>query len=419
MLIEFEVKIELSVIRILCLLLERLEQVLDSVNGECRFAKDTHDFNDWSAYLKVMLDDCNETVCDDCNVYLYAHGIFRLTPEMLDLEMLLDPFEEELHLPPILVEQGDVLCTEEEVIRVVNEAAMQFRRIVNDSSDNARVLLLIFLLGKADTLVFEYVISAVENTFAIDNLVCRLAFLPDDEEGTKHMDLIETGEVKVAPVKHIAGKFLVCEPVHRVDIVHLGIGNPIEHRNLRGDVNLRVDFDSRLGASELCPSEHGHAEVDGSGVDGIEPAMQLKLPCDTFGLSDSHHVECKLLEDMVISEKIGLREHLPVDRLVSKAEVFGLLTMGGCNICKLPESSTAHQLAEHQNQHVAPMRHRPAFGPVVVLGKDAPEMPLWEELSYLCKNVLSNMHICSDFESDAKVRISKPGQGIERLKRCA
>ena len=29
------------------------------------------------------------------------------------------------------------------------------------------------------------------------------------------------------------------------------------------------------------------------------------------------------------------------------------------------------------------------------------------------------MHICSDFESDAKVSISKPGQGIGWLKRCA
>ena len=93
--------------------------------------------------------------------------------------------------------------------------------------------------------------------------------------------------------------------------------------------------------------------------------------------------------------------------------------MGGCNICKFSESSAAHQLTEHQNQHVIPMRHRPAFGPVVVLGEDAPELPLWEELSYLCKNVLSNMQICSDFVSDAKVRISKPGQGIGWLKRCA
>jgi hypothetical protein len=29
------------------------------------------------------------------------------------------------------------------------------------------------------------------------------------------------------------------------------------------------------------------------------------------------------------------------------------------------------------------------------------------------------MHICSDFESDAKVGISKPGQGIGDLKHCA
>ena len=419
MLIKFEVKIELSVIRILSLLFERSEQVLDAVSGECRLAKDTHDFDDWPTNLKVMLDDCNETACDDGNVYLYAHGILRLTPETLDLEMLLDPLEEQLHLPSVLIKQGDVLCTEEEVVRVVDKTAMQFWRIIDDSSDNARILLLILFLGKADALVFEYVISAVEDTFPIDNLVCRLAFLPDDEEGTKHMNLIETGEVKVASVKHIAGKSLVCEPVHRVDIVHLGIGNPVEHRNLRGNVNLRVDFDSRLCTSELCPSEHGHAEVNGGGVNGIEPAVQFKLPCDTFGLSNSHHVEGKLLEDAVVSEKIGLREHLPVDRLVSKAEVFGLLTMGGCNICKFPESSAAHQLTEHQDQHVAPMRHRPAFGSVVVLGEDAPEMPLWEELGYLCKNVLSNMHIFSNFESDAKVRISKPGHCIGRLKRCA
>lgn len=96
-----------------------------------------------------------------------------------------------------------------------------------------------------------------------------------------------------------------------------------------------------------------------------------------------------------------------------------LLTMGGCDICKLPESSAAHQLAEHQNQHMVPMRKRPSFGPVVVLGEDSPEIPLREKLGYLCKNVLSIMHICSDFESGAKVRISKPGQGIGKLKRCA
>lgn len=419
MLIKFEVKTELSVIRFFRLLLERLEQVNDAVRGECRLAKDAHDFDDRPANLEVVFDDSNEAVGDDGNVYLYTHCILGLSPESFDLKMLLDPFEKQLHLPPILVKQGDILGIEEEVVRVIDEAAVQLRSIIDDSPDSTRVLLLILLLSKADALVFEHVVRAIKDAFAIDNLICNFALLPDNEEGSEHMNLIETGEVKVASVKYIAGKSFICEPVHRVDIMDFGVGNPIEYRYLRGDVNLRVDFNARLCASEFCPSEHRHTEINGRGVDGIEPAMQFKLLCYTLGLGNGYHMESKLLEDTLVSEKIGFRKHLPVDRFISKAEMLRLLTMGGCDICKLPESSAAHQLAEHQNQHMVPMRKRPSFGPVVVLGEDSPEIPLREKLGYLCKNVLSNMHICSDFESGAKVRISKPGQGIGKLKRCA
>lgn len=419
MLIKFEVKTELSVIQIFRLLLERLEQVNDAVRGKCRLAKDAHDFDDRPANLEVVFDDSNEAVGDDGNVYLDTHCVLGLSPKSFDLKMLLDPFEKQLHLPPILVKQGDILGIEEEVVRVIDEAAVQFRSIIDDSPDSTRVLLLILLLGKADALVFEHVVRAIKDAFAIDNLICRLALLPDNVEGSKHMNLIETGEVKVASVKYIASKSLICEPVHRVDIMDFSVGNPIEYWNLRGDVNLRVDFNARLCASEFCPSEYGLTEINGRRVDGIEPAMQFKLLCDTLGLGNGYHMESKLLKNTVVSEKIGFRKHLSVDRFISKAEMLRLLTMGGCNICKLPEGFAAHQLAEHQNQHMAPMRKRPSFGSVVVLGEDSPEMSLMEKLGYLCKNVLSNMHICSDFESGAKIRISKPGQGIGKLKRCA
>lgn len=419
MLIKFEVKTELSVIRIFRLLLERLEQITDAVRGECRLAKNSHDFDNRPANLEVVFDDSNEAVGDDGNVYLDTHCVLGLSPKLLDLKMLLDPFYKQLHLLPILVKQGDVLGTEEEVVRVIDETAVQLRSIIDDSPDSTRVLFLILLLGKADALVFEHVVRAIKDAFAIDNLICRLALLPDNVEGSKHMNLIETDEVKVASVKYIASKSLICEPVHRVDIMDFSVGNPIEYWNLRGDVNLRVDFNARLCASEFCPSEYGHTEINGRRVDGIEPAMQFKLLCDTLGLGNGYHMKSKLLEDIVVSEKIGFRKHLPVDRFISKAEMLRLLSMGGCNICKLPESTAAHQLAEHHNQHMTPMRKRPSFGPVVVLGEDSSEMPLRERLGYLCKNVLSYMHICSHFESGAKVRISKPGQGIGRLKRCA
>ena len=418
MLIKFEVDIELAIIRLSCLS-EGLEKIADAVRGECRLAQDAHDFKDWPANFEVVLDDGNETICDDGNVYLYPNSIFGFSPEAFDLKMLLNPLEEQFHLPAIFVKQGNVLCTEEEVVRIVRKGTMQVRCIVDNPSDDARVLLPVLLLRKADALVFEHIVFAFKQGLAIDNLVCRLSLLPDNEESTTDMNLIESGEVKVASVKHIAGQSLVCEPIHRVDVMDLCVGNPVEHGNFRGNVNLSVDPDARLCASELCPSEHGHTEVDSGGVDGIEPAMKFELLCDTFGLGNGNHVKGKLLKDVMVSERIGLRQHLPVDGLMAKAEMFGLSSMSNRYICELPEASAAHELTEHQNQQVVPMRHRPALGPVVVLGEYTPELPLREELYYLCKNVCTCMHICSDFESDAKVSISKPGQGIGGLKRCA
>ena len=418
MLFKIEIKIELSVFWFF-FGLKGQKKVTDIIRSECGFAKDAHDLKDRSADFKFMLNDGNEAVGNDCNMYLNTYCIFGFTPKSFDLKMLFNPFKEQLDLPPIFIEESNVFRFEIKVIRVIDKTSMQFWNIIDNSSNNSWVFFFVLLLRKADTLVFEHVISSLKNAFTIDNFISGFTFFSNNEECSGLVNSVESRKVKVSSVKYIACQRLIRKPVHGVNVMNFGIGDSIEHRNLCSDVNLGMDSDSRFCASEFCPSEHRHTEINGCGINCIELSMQLKIFCESLGLCNGYHVKSKLLKDSMVSEFICLRQHLSVDWLRAKTKVLRFLSMGSCYICEFPEAPATYELAKHQNQQMVPVRHRPTIGPVVEFGGYASELSLRKKLYNLCKNEYPCMHIYSEFESDAKVSISKPGHGFGWVKRCA
>ena len=418
MLIGFEVNFKQPIIGFLPVFLWG-EKLHDVILGEQRAAKDSHDLHDWSSKLEVLLNDSDETVCDDGDMDLNTYSIVALSPERLDPEMLLDPFEEQFHLPPVFIKEGNVLGRKVEVVRVVSERTMQLWSIVDDAPDAARILLLVLLLREGNGLVAQDIVCPVKDIVPIDDLILRTFLLTDDEEGARHCNPVKSGEVKVSSVKDIACQRLVCDPVHGIDIMHIGVGDTVEHRNLRDNVHLSVDLDTRLRASELRPEKERHAEVDGRGVNGIEPAVQFKLSCDPSLLSKEYHVESKLLKDAIVSEVVSLGKRALVDGCLSESEMKRLLTMSSCYICEFSQSFATHKLSKHKDEQLAPVRRSPVLGPVAGLGHKAFEIPLWKETGYLGENVLSEMHICPNSDLGAKVRISKVRQGFQSLLCCA
>ena len=418
MLIVYKFNFKLPIIGLL-LILRRGEKLHDVILGEQGTTQDPHDLHDGAAKFEVVFDDSDETVCDDGNMNLDAYRIVALSPERLDLEVLLDPFEEQLDLPPIFVKEGDVLGCEIEVVRVVSERALQVWGIVDDTPDFAWVLFLVLLLRKDNSLVAQDVVRSVKNVFAVKDFIVRTLLFADDKEGSGHCNLVKSSEVKVSPVKDIARQRLVCEPVHSIDIMHVGIGDTIEHGNLRDNIHLSMDLDARLRGSELRPSKERHAEVDGRGVHGIESAVQLKLFGNPLLLRKEHHVEGKLLKDAVVSEVVSLGKRALIDRRLSESEMKRLLSMSSCYICKFSQPSATHELSEHKNEKLAPVRRSPILGPVARLGHKAFEIPLWQEAGNLSENVLSEMQRYSTFDLAAKVRISKVRQSFRNLLCCA
>ena len=139
MLIVYKFNFELTIIGFL-LILRRGEEFHDVILGEQGTAQNSHDLHDRATKLEVMLNDSDDTVCDDGNMNLNAHGIVTLSPERLDLEMLLDPFEEQFDLPSVLVKERDVLGSKIEIVRVISERSMQVRSIVDNTPDFTRIL---------------------------------------------------------------------------------------------------------------------------------------------------------------------------------------------------------------------------------------------------------------------------------------
>jgi hypothetical protein len=103
-----------------------------------------------------------------------------------------------------------------------------------------------------------------------------MPFLTDDKECACKFNQVQSGKVKVASVKHLAGRGLIDNVVHEIDIMNLGIGDTVKCGNLSNNIYLSMKFDSGLSTPEFRPAEDGQAKVNGGRVNSINPVWNFK-----------------------------------------------------------------------------------------------------------------------------------------------
>ena len=406
---------QLAIVIITVLICHRSQELINGILDQQRIAKDTHDFNNRSVQLEVVFNNCDETVRDDGDMYLYPDCIFRFTPKGFDTKMLLDPFEKQFDLPSVAVNKGNFVCFEVEVVGVVGEGPSKVRGIEYDTPEQNRIVSIVSLASEPDRLVPQDIVISFKHIFTFRDFIIRMGLLPYDEESSILLNCVESGEIKVSSIKHIAGVPFVYKPVHGLGIMHICMADSVEDRYFGGNINLSMNLDAGLCAPELCPSKDRHAQVDSSGINGIESSVEFKLFGDTFGLGNRHNVKGKLLKDFRVSEAVSFGKNASVDGNLSKSQVKRSFGMSNSDICEFSKTMTAYELTVHNDQHMTPVGWCHSGCPVFVFDYQSFEVTFREKLHNLCENIFANVHTCSNLHLGAKEQNSKGRQDFDKL----
>jgi len=142
-----------------------------------RTSQDTEDIEHTPVEMKVMLYNSNKAVSGYGTINLYPNCVFRLTPERFNVQMLLNPFEKQLHLPTLLIKHSNIFCADIKRIGNICKRAFEFLGIVHNFAKSTRIFLFELISGKFNSLVTYNPIITLDKVFSFNDFILKLAFL--------------------------------------------------------------------------------------------------------------------------------------------------------------------------------------------------------------------------------------------------
>ena len=188
--------------------------------------------------------------------------------------MLLDPLEEQLDLPPALVQGGNGQGWQSRVVGQEHQRLAGFRVF----EANAPQLLGIFLGSvepvQRDTLVADDASGSVCR-HRVHPARIHAALGAGHKEAACLVQGIQPTEIQVAPIHHIEGARLEGQHVQHIDLVGLAVGNMDERRDVAAQIQQGMQSDRCLGGAKRRPWKQGQTQIDGRGIQRVDGIAQL------------------------------------------------------------------------------------------------------------------------------------------------
>ena len=140
-----------------------------------------------------MLHYCHKAISNYGTIDLDADCILRDAPELLDAQVLFDPFEEQLHAPAIAVQLGNCLSRVRQIVGQEDVSCTVFRVDAHHLPQFLRVILRAFINREVTDCIRNHVWR--KPPFPCHRLEPDIGFRPDEEECSDAVDGIEIAEV--------------------------------------------------------------------------------------------------------------------------------------------------------------------------------------------------------------------------------
>lgn len=349
--------------------------------------------------FQTFLCNGDEKVDDDGHPDLGLHSVGRSPVEGLDPQMPLDPFEEQFHLPPLLVDIGDGLRRDGEEVGQKHEASMVLHVVESDAAQRLRIILPGPCTHKRDDLIDADPASLVHRGRRQAS-EAQVPFGADHEEGRKAMDGVETLEVEISTIHCDHRLLFQRRHVQEMDVVH----HPGSQAHKGGDrspqIQKRMHFHGGLRLSERCPGEKGKAQIDRRGVQRIEGTIQfagqflglVQLP------GDSDERIADILVDPEVASLVGLGQGGPGD-LSPHPDVVELLAMGEKASLDIAQRFPSAELGKRHGDELIPAGERSdAVLPTLPCDRP-PEFVPRQMGQQLCEDGFSRVHERSSLDS--------------------
>ena len=326
------------------------------------------------------------------NPDLRLHRIERVAKEVLDHQVLLEPFEEQFDLPALLVNGSN--SQRGQVQPIAQEHQIELRFLVEefDPSQCSRVGFLGLVGQQLDRLIGSYPCAGVEGMAALGREL-QIVFSPYNEAALALNQGIQTGKVHIAPVQHHYGARGQPQTVERFDVVNFSCGDGKHHRNGPTQVDHGMRLDRCFGRAKVDPWEQLETQIYGGRVHRIQGLFQAQSDIVFFVQCDGQLDQAlsQGFEEFAAAPFVGIGQGGP-RHAVAQSDVveLGFLRVQARN--QVAQTFAPRELRVGHTNEVAPCGEvpRPAVG--LVLVDEVFEVSKRHEAQHLCKHRSTRVH---------------------------